>query len=42
MNEVMVRKDPPVMVGFENEQQYREYLRVKQSLMRKVPIGIAS
>ena len=28
--------------GFENEQQYHEYLRVKQSLRRRVPVGIAS
>lgn len=42
MNEIMAKKDPPVRVALENERQYQEYLRVRQSLTRRVPVGIAS
>lgn len=47
MNEIVVNARESAAAtahpqGFENEQQYREYLKVKASLRHRVPVGIAS
>jgi len=46
MNEVVMGTAMPQPVwrarGFENEHQYQYYLKVKQSMRRMVPVGIAS
>lgn len=41
-NKIVLAGERLHSLGFENEQEYRLYLRMKESLKQAVPVGIAS